>query len=91
MNLCEHNGNQEARETIPARELREGDFVDMEETGKEFPFPFTYTDPLAEFEMGHVDSIEFETENCLVIDFDNLTTVAVSPEQMLVTCPGLKI
>jgi hypothetical protein len=83
MNLCEQP-HQSDTEIVKARDLREDDLVDMIESNVIHPFPFNYTDELAEYEYGNVDEIEWEGDNCVVISFANLTAVAVSPEQELV-------
>ncbi len=75
---------QDERLVVKASELQEGDYVDMIESDAVDPFPFVYHDELAEYEMGHVDEIRWEGDNCVVVSFDNLTAVAVSPEQQFV-------
>ena len=83
MNLCDQP-HPDGTEIVTASELREGDHVDMIESNTLDPFSFVYTDELAEYEMGCVDEIDWESEDCIAIYFDNLTAVAVSPRQQFV-------
>ena len=63
-----------------AGQLKIGDKVDLDFS----KLPFPYNDPLKEFEYGIVDSIEPETDDCIVVHFENMTSIAVSPEITLV-------
>ncbi len=63
-----------------ARNLQEGDLVDLQDA--EYPLPFEYDEPRAEFEYGEVDSIEWETDDCLVVHFINLGSLAIDPDHV---------
>ena len=56
------------------RDLVAGELVDMNETICQ---QFNYRDPLAEFELGRVDEVTQENPDCWVVNFENLTAIAL--------------
>lgn len=66
------------KDMIKVRDLKYGDLVDLQGT-----LPCEYNDPLKEFELGKVDEVMEETDDCFVVAFENMTAVALPPDYEL--------
>ena len=63
-----------------AKDLKPGDLVDLEGDS----IADTGDDPSLEFEYAEVDSIVWETPNCVRVDFTDHPSVGFPPEHLVV-------
>jgi ribosomal protein L21E len=61
---------------VKAKDLLPGDKVDLEHD------PFHADDPVVEFEYGKVGSVTAETEDCILVEFENVSSAAYPADNL---------
>lgn len=62
---------------VKVSDLKEGDKVDLDSC------PYLKGHVSAEFEYAEIESIEKETDNCILISYDGIGSIGYSPDQVL--------